>query len=49
MCDNRCDHFDAFACRMDWPVSTTHTVFGAIIGEGVAGFTVDTVEWCTYT
>ncbi|KAM3583175.1 hypothetical protein VKS41_004926 [Umbelopsis sp. WA50703] len=33
------------ACRMGWPVSTTHSVVGAMIGVGVAGFGFDSVEW----
>ncbi|KAJ2956130.1 hypothetical protein NQZ79_g7976 [Umbelopsis isabellina] len=33
------------ACRMGWPVSTTHSVVGAMIGVGVAGFGFDSVDW----
>ncbi|KAI8578098.1 hypothetical protein K450DRAFT_211996 [Umbelopsis ramanniana AG] len=34
-----------FACRMGWPVSTTHSVVGAMIGVGVAGFGFGAVDW----
>lgn len=37
-----------FACRMGWPVSTTHSVVGAIIGVGVAGFGFGAVDWSKY-
>lgn len=33
------------ACRMGWPVSTTHSVVGAMIGVGVAGFGFSSVDW----
>lgn len=33
------------ASAKGWPVSTTHTVIGAIIGFGVVGIGVDAIQW----
>ena len=33
------------ATTRGWPVSTTHTIVGAIVGFGVAGVGVDVVHW----
>jgi len=33
------------ATRAGWPVSTTHSIVGAIVGFGVVGLGVDAVEW----
>ena len=33
------------ATTRGWPVSTTHTIVGAIVGFGVAGLGVDSVHW----
>ncbi len=33
------------ATSRGWPVSTTHTIVGAIVGFGVAGVGVDAVHW----
>ena len=33
------------ASRMGWPVSTTHSIVGAITGFGVVAFGVEGVEW----
>lgn len=33
------------ASRMGWPVSTTHTLIGAIVGFGAIGIGVDAVHW----
>ncbi len=33
------------ATTRGWPVSTTHTIVGAIVGFGVAGIGVDAVHW----
>ena len=33
------------ASRMGWPVSTTHSIVGAIVGFGVAALGVNSVEW----
>ncbi len=33
------------ATRMGWPVSTTHTIVGAIVGFAAVGISVDIVEW----
>ena len=33
------------ATTRGWPVSTTHTIVGAIVGFGVAGIGVDVVNW----
>lgn len=34
-----------FASRQGWPVSTTHSIVGAIIGMGFASFGPNTVDW----
>jgi phosphate/sulfate permease len=36
-----------FATRMGWPVSTTHSIVGAIGGAAVAGFGFKALEWST--
>lgn len=33
------------ATRMGWPVSTTHSIVGAIVGFGAAGIGMDAVKW----
>ncbi|KAG2197369.1 hypothetical protein INT46_008366 [Mucor plumbeus] len=33
------------ASRFGWPVSTTHSIVGAIIGTGIAAFGVDSIDW----
>ena len=33
------------ATRMGWPVSTTHSIVGAIVGFGAVGIGVDAVQW----
>ena len=33
------------ASYFGWPVSTTHTIVGSIIGFGVVGLGVESVEW----
>lgn len=33
------------ASRMGWPVSTTHSIIGAIVGFGAVGIGVEAVEW----
>jgi len=33
------------ASRMGWPVSTTHSIIGAVAGFGVVAYGVDGVEW----
>ena len=34
-----------FASWMGWPVSTTHSIIGAIVGFAVVGIGVDAVNW----
>ncbi|KAJ3047005.1 hypothetical protein HDU99_009618, partial [Rhizoclosmatium hyalinum] len=34
-----------FATRFGWPVSTTHSIVGAIIGVGISAFGSDAVNW----
>ncbi|KAI9335381.1 phosphate transporter [Zopfochytrium polystomum] len=34
-----------FATRFGWPVSTTHSIVGAIIGVGISGFGSNAVNW----
>ncbi|GBB96781.1 hypothetical protein RclHR1_02830017 [Rhizophagus clarus] len=34
-----------FASSKGWPVSTTHSIVGAIIGTGVAAFGMEAVDW----
>jgi len=34
-----------FASYFGWPVSTTHTIVGSLIGFGIVGAGVDAVEW----
>lgn len=33
------------ASRKGWPVSTTHSIIGAIVGFGIAAFGLETVKW----
>ncbi|MDX8390083.1 MAG: anion permease [Mariprofundaceae bacterium] len=33
------------ATRMGWPVSTTHSIVGAIVGFGAVGIGMDAVQW----
>ena len=33
------------ATRLGWPVSTTHTIVGAIVGFGVVGIGITSVQW----
>ncbi|MDX8395288.1 MAG: anion permease [Mariprofundaceae bacterium] len=33
------------ASRMGWPVSTTHSIVGAIVGFGAVGIGMDAVQW----
>ncbi|KAJ1935126.1 hypothetical protein EC988_008582, partial [Linderina pennispora] len=33
------------ACKFGMPVSTTHSIVGAIIGVGIAAFGGDTIKW----
>lgn len=35
----------AIASRKGWPVSTTHSIIGAIVGFGVVGMGVSAIEW----
>jgi PiT family inorganic phosphate transporter len=35
------------ASHRGWPVSTTHTIVGAIVGFAVAGIGIDSVQWDT--
>lgn len=35
----------AFASYLGWPVSTTHSIVGAIVGFAAVGVSVDAVEW----
>ncbi|KAA6183663.1 inorganic phosphate transporter [Thiohalocapsa marina] len=35
------------ATSRGWPVSTTHTIVGAIVGFAIAGIGVDAVQWST--
>ena len=37
----------AFASYKGWPVSTTHSIVGALVGFGVVGIGVDAVNWAT--
>lgn len=34
-----------FASSRGWPVSTTHSIIGAIIGVGISAFGWDTIDW----
>ncbi|KAI8852283.1 phosphate transporter [Chytridium lagenaria] len=34
-----------FATYMSWPVSTTHSIIGAVIGVGISGFGTGAVNW----
>ncbi|KAJ3211634.1 Na+/Pi symporter [Dinochytrium kinnereticum] len=34
-----------FATYMGWPVSTTHSIIGALVGTGVSAFGTDAVNW----
>lgn len=34
-----------FATKQGWPVSTTHSIVGAIVGVGIAAFGTDSVKW----
>ena len=33
------------ASALGWPVSTTHSIVGAIVGFAAVGVSVDAVEW----
>ncbi|KAI7883589.1 solute carrier family 20 [Lichtheimia hyalospora FSU 10163] len=33
------------ATRFGWPVSTTHSIIGAVIGMGIAGYGGESVDW----
>lgn len=33
------------ACRFGWPVSTTHSIVGALIGVGVVAISAEAVKW----
>jgi phosphate/sulfate permease len=33
------------ASRLAWPVSTTHSIIGAVLGVGIAAFGFDTPDW----
>ncbi|GAA5803390.1 solute carrier family 20 [Helicostylum pulchrum] len=33
------------ACKFGWPVSSTHSIVGAIIGVGIAGFGPNSIYW----
>ncbi|WP_455209507.1 inorganic phosphate transporter [Kaarinaea lacus] len=33
------------ASRLGWPVSTTHSIVGAIVGFGVVALSIDAVQW----
>ncbi|KAG2198591.1 hypothetical protein INT47_001038 [Mucor saturninus] len=33
------------ACKFGWPVSSTHSIVGAIIGTGIAAFGADSITW----
>ncbi|KXN69455.1 hypothetical protein CONCODRAFT_8142, partial [Conidiobolus coronatus NRRL 28638] len=33
------------ATRLGWPVSTTHSIVGAIVGVGISGFGFNAVKW----
>ncbi len=33
------------ASRKGWPVSTTHTIVGAVVGFGLAGIGADAIQW----
>ncbi len=35
----------AFASYLGWPVSTTHSIIGAIVGFAAVGVSIDAVEW----
>lgn len=35
------------ASAFGWPVSTTHTIVGALVGFGIAGLGVEAIEWKT--
>ena len=35
----------AFASYLGWPVSTTHSIIGAIVGFAAVGISADAVEW----
>lgn len=35
----------AFASYLGWPVSTTHSIIGAIVGFAAVGVSADSVEW----
>ncbi|KAJ3123734.1 hypothetical protein HK098_001666 [Nowakowskiella sp. JEL0407] len=34
-----------FATYMGWPVSTSHSIVGAIAGVGISAYGIDTVDW----
>lgn len=33
------------ACKFGWPVSSTHSIVGAIIGTGIAAFGAESITW----
>ena len=37
--------FIMFATYMGWPVSTTHSIIGALIGVGISAYGFETVNW----
>jgi len=37
--------FILFASVFGMPISGTHTVIGALVGAGLAGFAADTLNW----
>ncbi|WP_340680212.1 inorganic phosphate transporter [Paraglaciecola sp.] len=39
----------AFASYLGWPVSTTHSIIGAIVGFAAVGVSSDAVEWAKVT
>jgi PiT family inorganic phosphate transporter len=39
----------AFASYLGWPVSTTHSIIGAIVGFAAVGVSSDSVEWAKVT
>ena len=40
-----CRYWLLIASSLGWPVSTTHSIVGAIVGFGAVGVGVDAVEW----
>jgi len=37
--------FVLFATRQGWPISTTHSIVGAVMGIGLVSFGIDGVDW----